>query len=482
MTGRPYNEQAGAAFMDEEDPERRLELNQGGLYGSISGLMEKAAKEFFGVSTKDLRANEREAAELVNSLVAAGKLPEREKVTYEDGRTLSGDVFNAANHMFLANIAKDSEVKRLALQGKEYVQQATGDTGPHGAIGDRKNNSLGFELYDMAKGNPKIFRQLVSENLIDRFGQAEGGLTRRFALQAGGATNPFQFTNTRKNQVPLGEKYNENGERLYYWVPSLEGTSTFKSTGTDDDRYRRLFGNESRGGYYTEAQIREAFDADKGMTTLSSQVDWDNYWGYLTERQDLIDAGELDTGLDAFIDGRQTKMQFIEDAGGLKGLGGVKEGGQGLRSMQTDAYRAAYADIVFGDAQQALMEKYGIPQTHMVDDGSLYEFNGSSFTKTYQPDEQSFGEKLVDSAVGAVINAALPFPFDTAVNKYRPEIGTSSNQQTPDLDADIRPEPFTPSVQPTEPDSTDIKPAPTKPNKPFPNLENIISGAGSTKV
>lgn len=71
----------------------------------------------------------------------------------------------------------------------------------------------------MAKGNPKIFRQLVSENLIDRFGQAEGGLTRRLTAQAGG----LQFTSTRKNEVPLGPKYNDAGERLYYWVPSLEG-------------------------------------------------------------------------------------------------------------------------------------------------------------------------------------------------------------------------------------------------------------------
>jgi hypothetical protein len=176
--------------------------NQGGLYGSISGLMEKAAREFFGVSTKDLRANEREAAELVNSLVAAGKLPEREKVTYEDGRVLSGDVFNAANHMFLANIAKDSEVKRLALQGKEYVQQATGDTGPHGAIGDRKNNSLGFEFYDMAKGNPKVFRQLVSENLIDRFGQAEGGLTRRLAVAKGGKVDKKKMACNKPRRTP----------------------------------------------------------------------------------------------------------------------------------------------------------------------------------------------------------------------------------------------------------------------------------------
>jgi hypothetical protein len=302
-----------------------------------------------------------------------------------------------------------------------------------------------------------------------------GGITRRLTAQAGG----LQFTSTRKNKVPLGEKYNDEGERLYYWVPSLEGANTFKSTGTNDDRYRRLFGNQSRGGYFTEAEIRQAFDADKGMTTLSSQVDWENYWGYLTERQDLIDAGELDTGLDSFVDGRQAKMQFIEDAGGLRAAGGVKEAGQGLRAIQTDAYRASYADIVYGDTQQGLMEKYGIPQTLQLDDGSLYEFNGSSLTKTFAPDKQNTFEKAVDAGVGFAIGKALGPIGGSIVNKLRPEIGVSNNQQNPDLGADIRPEPFTPNVESTELDPSTITSEGSE-TKPFPNLENIVSGAGST--
>jgi LysM repeat protein len=311
------------------------------------------------------------------------------------------------------------------------------------------------------------FRSKIFLGPVDEY-----NLDSRARRQTGGVSNPLEYTNTLRNQVPLGPKYNDAGERLYYWVPSLEGANTFASTGTNDDRYRRLFGNQSRGGYFTEAEIRQAFEANEGMTTLSSQVDWENYWGYLTERQDLIDSGQLDTGLDAFVDGRQAKMQLIEDAGGLRKAGGAKQSGQGLRAIQTDAYRTSYANIVYGDTQQGLMEKYGIPQTLQLDDGSLYEFNGSSFTKTFAPDTQSFGEKLVDSAVGAAISAALPFPFDSAINAARPEIGGSSNQQAPDLGADIRPEPSVPAVDPdtpsgpAQPDTTD---------KPYPELEKIVS-------
>jgi hypothetical protein len=71
--------------------------------------------------------------------------------------------------MLLANIAKDSAVRRAALQGKEYVQQLAGDTGPHGAISDRENNALGFKFYDQAEGNKEVFKELVKANLVERF-------------------------------------------------------------------------------------------------------------------------------------------------------------------------------------------------------------------------------------------------------------------------------------------------------------------------
>lgn len=315
------------------------------------------------------------------------------------------------------------------------------------------------ERIDKMTGRP--YNEQAGEAFTDE--EDRIGTTRRLTAQAGG----LQFTNTRKNKVPLGEKYNKEGERLYYWVPSLEGASTFKSTGTDDDRYRRLFGNQSKGGYYTEEQIRNAFDDDKGMKQLSSQVEWKNYWGYLTERQDLIDAGKLDTGLDSFVDGRQAKMQVIEDAGGLRAAGGLKEGGQGLRALQTDAYRSSYADIVYGDTQQALMEKYGIPQTKMQNDGSLYEFNGSSYTKTYKPKTQNTFEKVVDAGVSFALGKALGPVGGSIANKLRPKIGgPASNQQTPNLEANIRPEASTPAVE--------------QKDKPFSNLESIVGGTKNT--
>ena len=141
------------------------------LYKTASTLMEKGAKEVFGVGSKDLRDNEKAATELVNSLVDEGLINQREKVKRENGKFMSGDVFDAANHMLLVKIAKSNVILRAALQGKEFVQQLAGDTGPHGAESDRENNSLGFKLYDQAEGDTEVFENLVKANLVERFGR-----------------------------------------------------------------------------------------------------------------------------------------------------------------------------------------------------------------------------------------------------------------------------------------------------------------------
>ena len=162
----------------DEEPLKfnRVGKSQGGksgskFYSASSNAMEEGAERIFNVDKKVLRANEKEARDLVNSLVEQGLINKREQVKLRDGQFKSGDVFNAANHMFLANIAKDSTIKRAALQGKEYVQQLAGDTGPHGAVGDRENNALGFKFYDKANGDKESFKKLVSENLVKRFGE-----------------------------------------------------------------------------------------------------------------------------------------------------------------------------------------------------------------------------------------------------------------------------------------------------------------------
>jgi hypothetical protein len=201
------------------------------------------------------------------------------------------------------------------------------------------------------------------------------------------------------------QQFNEEGERLYYWVPSGEGLDVAGiQSETEESRLGTLLADD--GGYYTEQEIYDAFHADEGMTTLSSQVSWEQYWGYLTERQDLIDAGVLRTGLDATSDGRQAGIELVQGAGGLMAAGGAKAASAGTGATKKEVYQDSYFAIISDPIQVALMEKYGIPASHQTDDGSVYEWNGSSFTKTYQPEGLDFGKVVLGTVLALTVGPA----------------------------------------------------------------------------
>jgi len=86
MTGLPYNIQAGSAFVDEEDPEKRMLFNEGGIVDKVTKAL--------GVSKQDL--------DWAKSLDK--KFPEAEQL---DGR---GD---AARHLALGWLAKSLTILKL---------------------------------------------------------------------------------------------------------------------------------------------------------------------------------------------------------------------------------------------------------------------------------------------------------------------------------------------------------------------------------
>ena len=180
-----------------------------------------------------------------------------------------------------------------------------------------------------------------------------------------------------------GHFYNENGERVYYWVESGEqGGHKFNQDTADQRNKKRL---REKGGFYTEAEIKKAWN-DGSMGTLKSQMgnNWDNYWGYISERQGLIETGQIRTGLDAWQDGRDKNKEMLKAGGGLRAMGGAKAGSKAMQQVRMEGYYESFNTINDDPLQVALMEKYGIPRVYQADNGSLYEFNGSSYTMTYK--------------------------------------------------------------------------------------------------
>jgi hypothetical protein len=165
----------------EEDPADQIVLDparvnksEGGLnlYSRVSRFGEEQAAKQFGITSEVLKEYTQDTADLVNKLVDKGFFHERERAKPDKSGNLSGgDIFNAANHLRTAVLAKDSQSLRNLAQLKELAQFVAGDRGPHGALGDSKNNLLGFKFYDRAKGNREKFETLVEQNLIDRFSE-----------------------------------------------------------------------------------------------------------------------------------------------------------------------------------------------------------------------------------------------------------------------------------------------------------------------
>ena len=186
-------------------------------------------------------------------------------------------------------------------------------------------------------------------------------------------------------------RYNEEGERLYYWVPPSE-LGDPKRSSEESELYK------DTGGYYTEAEIRAAWDADEGMGYLKEQTDWDNYWGYLTERQDLIDDGVLSDGTSVTQAQLQAKREAIQAAGGLKESGGAKGAGKGTSQVTLAARQDAFNAMINDPAQVELMNKYGLSMSFQNDDGDTFRWNGSSYTKT---------DKIAGPNWGLLVGAAM---------------------------------------------------------------------------
>lgn len=200
-----------------------------------------------------------------------------------------------------------------------------------------------------------------------------------------------------------GNFYNENGEQVYYWVRPRETDSTMQG-GVEE----MSIGSDV-GGYYTESEIRSAWDAKEGMGYLKQQTNWDNYWGFITERQDLIQSGDLPdpTTSEYMADYKAEDSDFYPtDPAPPPNVGSWYGGGREeekyyaqLGAAGQDASNRAMTAWV--QLNSDLMNKYGLPTEYRNKDGDLFVFNGSTFTRSFKAEGPDYGKVFAAVMIGA---------------------------------------------------------------------------------
>ena len=164
---------------------------------------------------------------------------------------------------------------------------------------------------------------------------------------------------------------------LYYYANSQELGDVYEGNYFN----RQENGNISvQGRYQSEADIKSEWDADEGM-------------GYFKEANPDLDF--------------DTYLSFIKDTSSLVN--------QGLNRDEDP------------DPFNALAEQYGINTSFQNDDGDVFEFNGSNFTKTFKTPNPEYGRMLVAAGAGAML-APLATQFAAgALGSAGTSVGIAAN-------------------------------------------------------
>ena len=79
-----------------------------------------------------------------------------------------------------------------------------------------------------------------------------------------------------KNTDSMKEEYTD--ERMYRWAPSDEHKRTQRDAGTAEAAYGKEYKGSGGTGWYTEEEIRGAWDAGDMHQMQEQGATWDQYW------------------------------------------------------------------------------------------------------------------------------------------------------------------------------------------------------------
>ena len=139
-----------------------------------------------------------------------------------------------------------------------------------------------------------------------------------------------------------------------------------------------------------------AFYNDPKQTNRIPEVfgTFDNYLAYMTEREELLQSGELTLGDWAEATGGLTfEQEMILKGEDLRvDLNDPLQNPAELARRVTSAQQAGYQNWINSEVNKNLLEKYGVKSTVYSDSGDKFEWNGSAYVKTVNEDHAGVGD------------------------------------------------------------------------------------------
>jgi len=191
-------------------------------------------------------------------------------------------------------------------------------------------------------------------------------------------------------------------------APEPEGVTTFtffRGDETGDANPAALY-NRGDSTELTQAELQEYF-SDEGSGMLREAFGtFNNYLAYMTEREQLIQSGDYDVGNWNEYSGSLTEDELML----LEGEDLTQYGDDAASDMPELEQRrlleqsSAYDRWVNSEANQALLEKYGVGSTIYNQDGDKYEWNGSAYVKTVKVDDHAGVGDYVKAGILTAMN------------------------------------------------------------------------------
>ena len=195
-------------------------------------------------------------------------------------------------------------------------------------------------------------------------------------------------------------------------VPEM--TFTFvEGRESGDAQQNYLYGQTGETQQATVEQLRSYFENDE-VNRLSEQFgSFDNYLAYMTEREQLIQSGDYDVGNWSEADTGFTEDQQMIFEGDADLTIDASDPGQDITNLTRqvrNTQAGAYNNWLNSEANQALLEKYGVSGTVYSESGDKFQWNGSAYVKVVDEDKVSMGDyarMAMGVAVGSMLGPAL---------------------------------------------------------------------------